>query len=149
MIPGANVLKMALSIIASQTITYHQASGRVLNSIGQDVTSYNAPVFITGSFQPVPKSYYIQYNLDFAKTYFTFYTSNNLIDLQRNVSEDQITFNSQRFQCESAVNWFNLDGWKGVLCCLIDTPDNSQVFGFNETPQVNENVNFNNGGFDA
>ena len=148
MIPGANLLNMALSIIAKQTITYYRMIDRELNDVGQDVTVYAAPVSIVGSFQPVPRNLYQLYGLDFQKSYFTFYTSNNVKDVQRDVSGDQIAFNNQRFQCESNNDWFALDGWKGVLCVLIDNVQtNPTIYGFNEDPSINNYQNFVNGTF--
>jgi hypothetical protein len=115
-IPGQNLLNMALQIIARQTIAYYQYASRTLNAVGQDVTTYASPVNITGSWQPVPRKLYIEYGLDLQKDYFTFYTSNNLLDITRDVSGDQIAFRGRRYQVESDNDWFQLDGWKGVLC---------------------------------
>lgn len=148
MIPGINLLKMSLTIIASQVITYYQAVDRSLNDIGQDVTEYNPPVTIRGSFQPVPRKLYTQYGLDFDKTYYTFYTSNDLIDVGRDVSGDQIVFGTQRFQCESSNDWFALDGWVGMLCVLIENQITAQaIWGFDSIPSVSGNQNFGNGNF--
>jgi hypothetical protein len=119
MIPGSNLLNMALTVIAKQTISYYRAVSRSLNSVGQDVTVYAGVVSIVGSFQPVPRQLYEQYGLDFQKSYFTFYTSNNLIDVQRDVSADRIAFQGLLYQCESNNDWYGEDGWKGVLCVLI------------------------------
>jgi hypothetical protein len=118
-VPGSNLLKIALGVIKSQIIAYYLATGRTTNSVGQYVTTYADPQNIRGSFQAVPRNLYQAYGLDFQKNYYTFYTLNNIIDLQRDVSNDQIVFNGQRFQCESNNDWFAVDGWKGVLCCLI------------------------------
>lgn len=149
MIPGSNLLNMALTVIAKQAITYYQATGRALNNIGQDVTTYAAATVIVGSFQPVPRQLYQQFGLDLQKSYYTFYTSNNIFDVMRDVSGDQIAFNGQRFQCESNNDWFALDGWKGILCVLIGSePLDQPIFGFNDLPQINDNFNFNNGNFD-
>lgn len=118
-VPGMNLLNMALTVIQRQTITYYQYNGRSLNLVGQDVATYASPVDIAGSFQPVPRNLYMQYGLDFQKDYYTFYSSNNLLDITRDVSGDQIVFNNKRFQVESGNDWFQLDGWKGVLVCNI------------------------------
>ena len=118
-IPGQNLLKMSLTLIYRQVVTYYQYSGRSINSIGQDVTTYNTGVPITGSWQAVPRTLYMAYGLDFQKSYFTFYTSNNIFDVFRDVSGDQIAYNGQRYQCESNNAWFSEDGWKGVLCVHI------------------------------
>jgi hypothetical protein len=119
LIPGADVFKIALTVINPQGVTYYQASSRALNDVGQYVTTFASGVILKGSFQPVPRSLYETYGLDLQKSYFTFYTSNNIIDLTRDVSADQLDFNSERFQVESNNEWFAIDGWVGVLCVKI------------------------------
>lgn len=149
-IPGQNLLNMALTVIAKQTITYYRFASRALNDIGQDVTTYQDPIFIVGSFQPVPRTLYEQYGLDLQKDYFTFYTSTDNYDVRRNVSGDQIAFNGDRYQCESNNEWFALDGWNGILCVKIgeDTPaSESVVWGFNSPTDNSTNVNFGHGNF--
>jgi len=148
MIPGANVLNMAFRLIAKQTVLYYRYAGRVLNNVGQEVTSYDAPVQKQGSWQPVPQRLYKIYGLDFQKKYFTFYTPNEITNVSRDVSGDQIAYNGQRYQCVDNVDWFSLDGWDATLCVLIDSPDAEDlVFGFNEIPLINSNQNFGRGGF--
>ena len=117
--PGSNLLKQALTVIAPQSILYYAQNGRTLNSVGQWVTTYALPALVLGSFQPVPKNLYEVYGLDLQKTYATFYTLSDVIDIHRDTSNDQIVYNSQTYQCESNNDWFAQDGWKGVLCCLI------------------------------
>lgn len=149
MIPGSNLLNMAFSVIAKQTIIYYKYVGRTLNDIGQDITEYDTGTILLGSFQPVPKQLYELYGLDLQKEYFTFYVSANLLDIERNVSGDQIAFKGQRYQCESNNDWFKIDGWKGILCVHIGYDGGSStIFGFNEIPPVNSNVNFDHGAFD-
>lgn len=118
-IPGQNLLNIALRVIKEQTIQYYQFDTRTLNNVGQYETVFLDPVNIVGSFQPVPRSLYRTYGLDFQKEYYTFYTSNDLLDLTRDVSGDQIAFMGKRYQCQSNNDWFKLDGWKGVLCVNI------------------------------
>lgn len=129
MIPGSNILRRALRLLKSQCVSYIQAYNRTINTNGQYATEFNNPVTIYGSFQPVPKRLYITYNLDFQKSYFVFYTSNNLVDIQRDVSADQIQFQNQLYQCLSSdADWFGIDGWKGVLCVLITATANSNAY---------------------
>jgi len=118
-VPGSNLLAQALGVIASQVISFYKYNGRTSNTVGQYVSVYLAPVDIRGSFQPVPKNLYMAYGLDLQKDYYTFYTLNDLLDINRDVSNDQIVFNNVRFQCESNVEWFSLDKWKAVLCCRL------------------------------
>ena len=115
-IPGINLLNMALTIIAKQTLSYYQFVSRGLNSVGQDITVYASPINLVGSWQPVPRNLYEVYGLDLQKDYFTFYSSNNILDIQRDISGDQVVFMGKRYQVESSNDWFQLDGWKGMLC---------------------------------
>ena len=147
-VPGSNILKQALTVIASQTVIYYQYQGVTLNSVGQDVTAYSAPVLMKGSFQPVPRSLYQQYGLDFTKDYFTFYTSNNVLDVNRDISGDQIAYLGQRYQVEADNDWFAIDGWKGCLVVRVGLDSgNLAVWGFNEIPSVNDYLNFGHGNF--
>lgn len=118
MIPGSNLLKRALTVIKRTPVEYYQYTGRVLNSIRNWVPSYAAPVVIYGSLQPVPRSMYESNGLDFSKLYFTFYTTNNILTTERNVSGDYFIFNNERYQCEQTNDWHAVDGWAGVLCVL-------------------------------
>jgi E217 collar protein gp28 len=120
MIPGANLLKTAMRAIATQPVDYYQFTGRTLNDIGMEVPTYADPVSIDGSFQPVNRNLYEQYGLDFNKYYANFYTLSDLLDVTRDVSGDQIVFNGKRYQCEANNDWFQIDGWKGVLVVLIE-----------------------------
>ena len=115
-VPGQNLLRMAFQIIAQQTLQYYQFASRALNSVGQDVTVYAAPVNMLGSWQPIPRNLYQSYGLDLQRDYFTFYTSNNVLDITRDVSGDQVAFRSRRYQVQSANDWFQLDGWKAIVC---------------------------------
>ena len=117
-IPGSNLLTQAFRLIAQQTVMYFQFLSRAQNAVGQDITTYAAPVPILGSFQPVPKQMYEKYGLDLAKTYATFYTPTNALSVNRDISGDQIVFNGGTYQCESENDWFAIDGWTGVLCVL-------------------------------
>jgi len=118
-VPGSNLLQAALSVIASQTVTYFAASGRTLNAVGQYVTTFATSVSLVGSFQPVPRALYQTYGLDLSKTYYTFYSSTNIQDVNRDVSGDQLEFNGKRFQCLASNDWFAIDGWTGILCVEI------------------------------
>ena len=147
-IPGQNILNMASQLILFQTIQYYQFESRALNAIGQDVATYLSVVNIIGSWQPVPRKLYIVYGLDLQKDYFTFYTSNPVLDLDRDITADQVAFNGQLFQVESDNDWYALDGWKGILCIHTGADvQQSNIFGFNTLPLTNDYLNFNNSNF--
>lgn len=143
MIPGSDLLAEALTLIAPQTVSYFSFKSRSTNAIGLEETLYNPPILIDGSLQPVPRKFYEMYGLDFEKSYYIFYTSMKVLDIQRGVSGDQIVFNKQQFQCLSNNDWFAVDGWVGVLCVLVNS-DNLEVFGMEKF-----NQNFEQGNFDV
>lgn len=115
MIPGSNILNLALSVIARAPFDYYAFTSRSVNELGQYQANYAAPVPLTGSVQPVPRTLYEQYGLDFQKNYLLFYVSQLVIDVQRDVSGDLMNFGGNTYQCLSNVNWFAMDGWVCVL----------------------------------
>lgn len=116
MIPGSNLLKMALKVIGSQTVQYIQYLGRVENSAGFLVSTYAEPVPLTGSFQPVPRQYFAQMGLDYNKSYAMLYDPNGTIkDLDRDRSGDYIEFADARYEAMSSTDWTPIDGWNGTL----------------------------------
>ncbi|ASG88408.1 phage collar protein [Salmonella enterica] len=119
MIPGSNLLNLALSVIGSQALEYHAFTGRQTNAAGYDVAEYAEPMPVVGSFQPVPRTQYANLGLDYQKTYWNFYVSADVIDVARDVSGDQFAFDGLRYQCESITPWRSIDGWNAVLCAEI------------------------------
>lgn len=119
MIPGANLLSMATRIIATQAFDYYAFVSRTPNAIGQDVATYATPQTLMGSIQPVSRSLYQTYGLDFDRYYLTFYVSENVIDVTRDISGDQMVFNGNPYQCVQKTDWFPQDGWTAVLCVQI------------------------------
>jgi hypothetical protein len=115
-IPGSDLLNAALGLIASQEVGYYKYVSRSLNSVGQYVSVFEPLDNIRGSFQPVPKNLYQILGLDLQKAYYNFYVSKNLLDLSRNITADQLSFNGKRFTVESATDWYVIDGWKALLC---------------------------------
>jgi hypothetical protein len=140
MIPGSNLLNMAFRVIAQQTVSYYRATGRTVNSQGIYVTQYAESEPVGGSFQPVPTNLYQIYGLDLTRVYYTLYTAQNILSVNRDVSGDQIVFNGQRFQCEANNDWFALDGWKGVLCVLIGDEPSSPSPVLRHTNHMNNSL---------
>lgn len=146
MIPGSNILKMALTIIAKQSVLYYSEIDRQLNEVGQYITEYSPVATLSGSLQPVPRNLYERYGLDLQKSYFIFYILTNAVGIERGRSGDQIVADGNRYQFESPNDWFFQDGWQGMLCVFIG-PEFVPYFGFNTVPSSTTNVNFTNGNF--
>lgn len=116
MIPGSNLLNMALGVIGAQEVQWRRNTGVVTNSAGIDVASFAAPETVFGSFQAVPRSLYQFQGLDFTKNYAMFYASHDMKDVLRDRAGDRLTYGSVTYAVESATSWFLQDGWDGVLC---------------------------------
>lgn len=121
-IPGSNLLNTALRLIQSQIVQYFKFSSRVENDVGQYIPVYDLPVQVRGSFQAVPRNLYEQYELDFSKNYATFYTSDDILSLDRDRTGDYILYANKRWKCESDNNWRAMDGWRGILLSYQDEP---------------------------
>lgn len=118
-IPGSNILNQALRVIAAQNFSYFAFTGRATNDTGLIVATYARAVSVKGSWQPVPRSMYEVLGLDLQKNYANAYVRQDIIDVERDVSGDQFSFNGQRYQCESATKWEPIDGWVQVLCVQV------------------------------
>lgn len=120
--PGSNILRQALRVIASQTFKYYKFLGRAENAIGYDVSSYADPILIKGSVQPTPRNMYELYGLDLNQRHVTVYTPNNIIEIDRDRSSDQIMFECQAYQVLSnPAPWFLIDGW--MACIAVGIPN--------------------------
>lgn len=119
MVPGSNLLNMALRIIAKQTVQWSHATSRVNNSIGLLEVTYATPVAVVGSFQPVPRNLFEKLGLDFNKEYVSYFTSHTFQDVARDVGPDQFVFAGDTWECMSNTDWTNVDGWLQSLAVKI------------------------------
>lgn len=113
---------MALSAIARQKFQYIPYSSRTLQSNGQWLSEYGTPVDMSGSVQPVSRQLYEQMGLDLQKDYINVYVAKNALDVDRDVSGDQLIFNGNYYQVVSKTDWFAMDGWDALLCVRVLNP---------------------------
>ena len=119
-VPGANILKLALSVQGTQAVQWFVATGSAAaGTAGLKQTTFADPVIIQGSFQPVKKSLYQTLGLNLAKVYFNFYVPANVLPTGRNASGDELQINGRRYKVESDTAWFSVDGWQQLLCVDI------------------------------
>ncbi|AZD85007.1 hypothetical protein KS461_10075 [Pseudomonas chlororaphis] len=114
-IPGSNLLNIALGVIGTQAATWHQAIGRTENKLGQLVADYADPVTVQGSMQSVDRMKYQALGLDLAKSYYNFYASTPIDGIARGESPDLIDYNGRRHEVVNVLNWSPQDGWRGVM----------------------------------
>lgn len=126
-IPGGNLLNLALTVIQKQQLTYYAYTSRALTDIGTFVATYGDGVPVFGSFQPVPRNLFVQMGLDLQKSYATIYISKDVLDVDRDVSGDQFIYNGLTWQVESRTAWFPLDGWDAVLCVQVPNTNTNYI----------------------
>ena len=114
-----NLLNKALTILPRQCFQYYANTGRTSQPNAQYLATYAAPIELTGSVQPVPKTLYQVYGLDFAKAYFTFFVSHSVMDITRNFSGDAFVYNGNTFQCVQKTDWFAYNGWDAILAIQV------------------------------
>jgi hypothetical protein len=129
LVPGSNILNMALGVIGSQTVNWFQYASQVIGATGLNTVTYNAAQTITiGSVQPVPRNRYDEWGLDRTKKYVTWFVPNtNVSSINRNpddsgdvieypVNKDGslISGQSRRYQLVGDTPWAP-DGWTYVI----------------------------------
>lgn len=119
-VPGSNLLGIAMKVLSGQPVLYYKDTGRTTSATGRDVTTFADPVEIRNcGVQAVNRSRYEQMGLDYQKNYVNLFVREDVIDLQRDYSGDQMAFNGKRYQLQSETDWFAMDGWTVVLCVEI------------------------------
>lgn len=118
MIPGINLLSIALGAIAPQSGQWLQFIGNTENSQGQDIPQYAPVQVVTGSFQSTDARTIADMGLDVTAKYRTFYSSTPIAITDRSTSPDLLIFYGRRYQVAGELDWINQDGWKGVV--LVD-----------------------------
>lgn len=119
-VPGANLLGLALKIIKPQTVRYYQDIGRTTNDVGKDVTIFAAPVdVIGGSVQAVPLERFEQLGLNRQKRYVAWFAPVYAVGVMRGRSGDQFVYGNLRYEVVAEADWFQQDGWVGVVGLMI------------------------------
>lgn len=118
-VPGSNLLEEAFEAIETTAVQVYKQSERYKNNVGQYITDFAEPVTFEGSVQAVDRRAYLQLGLDFAKTYKTIYICADSHTLARNTAGDQIGVGTNRYEVVSDLDWFEIDGWVGLLCVRL------------------------------
>lgn len=119
MIPGSNLLGMALSVIQPQSLQLRAFVSRVENAAGDTIPTFAAPVCIQGSMQPVDKKLYQMLGLDLIKNYSTLWVFGTVQPVARDRDGDIILWNGKTWQCESDRDWSGVGEYRKVLCVEV------------------------------
>lgn len=115
LVPGGNILNVALGAIRAQLVGYHAWQSRAPDAKGVLKDVFAARVELAGSMQPVSRDRVQFLGLDASKSYATLYASAVVNPVSRDRGADQFDYAGRRYAVEGNVNWFAQDGWQGVL----------------------------------
>lgn len=114
-----NLYNMARCLIPSDDLEIIRFLGNTTNDVGQEIPSYSEPTKIDGTFQAVDSKLYEQLGLDLNNHYRVLYTNEDLTEIDKGTSSDRILFNGETYQVLDKNDWFNYNGWIGVLCVRL------------------------------
>lgn len=123
MIPGINLLNVAMSMLGSQTVEYSRFLGNTTLPNGIKAPSYGEYETVEDcSVQPIPKSNYREKGLNFSREYVTWWVARDVLGLDRDFSGDKIQWNGKTWIVDSDVSWFEQDGWCELVLWNIEKP---------------------------
>lgn len=120
-IPGTNLYNQATQLITKQPYTYYQFTGRVSDDRGRQQAAYAAGVDFSDSIQAVARELYVELGLDWQKYYVKIFTNQDIFVVERDISGDQIAFNSDRYQLLASTDWRPQDGWREIIAARLVT----------------------------
>lgn len=115
MIPGADLLAMALSVIEPTAVQYYAFASRTPNAVGVQVATYAEPVTVKGSVQAVPLAEFEKFGLDLAREYVTMFAQFDMQNAGRDRANDYFVWRGQRWDIVQVTAWHAIDGWSEVL----------------------------------
>lgn len=118
-VPGSNLLNMALGVIGAQQVQWLRYAGMTTTAAGIQRPSWDAPVDISGSLQPVDANTLQQLGLDWTRNYVTFFAPAEFKEVERDQSSDRITYAGRTYQVVGKTAWFHQDGWEKVICVEV------------------------------
>ena len=110
-----NLLNKALKLIPSENYLYYQFKEDEINELGIKTPAYYNPVLIKGSVQSVENSLYQQLGLSQEKNYKIFYGAKSINGNATQNQPDKFLYDGKIYETVKITNWFNYDGWSGVL----------------------------------
>jgi hypothetical protein len=119
MIPGADLLAMALSVLQPASVQFYPFVSRSVNDIGMEVSTYGEPVTLEGSVQALPRTEYERLGLDLAREYVTFFAQADMRSSGRDRENDYLAWSGAKWGIVNVTAWYEVDGWSEVLAVKI------------------------------
>lgn len=114
-----NLQALASAVIPQQTVLHHRFIGNVTNDMGYKVPSYDEPVEITGSLQPMTAQDVTKLGLDFRQVHATFYTSASVALAGEGTQPDRIEYGSKLYEVIGVTDLKTQDGWAQYVLVAV------------------------------
>lgn len=111
----SNLLQKALNIIPPETFQYEKFEGEGINEMGIMIPTYADPITVSGSVQSPENALYEQLGLSLEKNYKIFYGSSKIKGNEAQSQPDRFIYQGKTYETIKNADWFNYDGWCGVL----------------------------------
>lgn len=118
----SNLLKQALNLIPGESYEYLKYKSDEVNDLGISVATYEEAVTVTpdnGIVQSLENSLYQQLGLDLEKNYKIFYGALNIKSNETQEHPDRFIYKGATYETVRNTNWFEYDGWSGVLAVEV------------------------------
>jgi len=123
-----NLLKKALRLIPGESYQYLKYIDEQVNDLGIAVATYEEPITITpanGIVQSAENSLYQQLGLDLDRNYKIFYGAVSIKGNEAQEHPDKFIYKGLTYETVKNTDWFNYDGWCGVLAVEIKKDRNN------------------------
>ena len=115
-----NLLGTVQTVIGMQEYQLRKYASRSRNAVGYWVSSFETPVNMSGSVQPVRSTQYESMGLDFKKAYLKIYDVKLIEAMDRESNADQIIWDGFIWHVAEDTSWFLSGGWNYVLCVRLE-----------------------------
>lgn len=115
----SNLLKKALKLIPGESYQYLKYIDEEVNEMGIAVAQHAEPQIITGSVQSPENSLYEQMGLNLDRNYKIFYGAVDIKGNEAQPQPDKFIYNGKTYETVKNSDWFNYDGWCGVLAVEV------------------------------
>lgn len=119
LVPGANLLGVALGAIRGQLVGYRAWTGRAPDAKGILKDVFAERVEIPGSIQPMDGVRVQMLGLDIQKNYATLYAMQPVEPVSKDRGADQFDYAGKVYTASNKTDWHAQDGWNGVVLVEI------------------------------
>ena len=115
----SNLQALASATIPQQVVLHHHFAGNVTNDMGYKVPTYDDPVAIKGSLQPMTAQDAAKLGLNFRQVNATFYTSASISLAGKGTQPDRIEYGGKLYDVIGVTDFKAQDGWAQFVLVAV------------------------------